>query len=192
MHRLSTSFVLGYHGCDKAVAEAVLAGEAFRPSRNDYDWLGEGIYFWEVNPQRGLDFAREVKRRQPRLIVNPAVVGAVIDLGLCLDCTTQPALEMLKTAHDSLAASVAAQKQERPINSGRWKRSLDCAVIQHLHTICEAENQTINTVRGVFVEGEEAYPGAGFRTKTHTQITVRNLACIKGVFRVPAGQLRTR
>ena len=40
------SFVLGYHGCDAALAEEVLAGrEILRPSRNDYDWLGEGIYF---------------------------------------------------------------------------------------------------------------------------------------------------
>lgn len=54
MHALSASFILGYHGCDEAVAEKVLAGEDFKPSDNDYDWLGSGIYFWEANPQRGL------------------------------------------------------------------------------------------------------------------------------------------
>jgi hypothetical protein len=35
-----------FHGCDKDVAEAVLSGQAtLQPSENDYDWLGNGIYF---------------------------------------------------------------------------------------------------------------------------------------------------
>ncbi len=42
MHRLSSCFVLGYHGCDRDVGERLLAGEAFQPSDNDYDWLGPG------------------------------------------------------------------------------------------------------------------------------------------------------
>jgi hypothetical protein len=49
MHELSSSFVLGYHGCDKKVGERVLAGERLKPSENEYDWLGHGIYFWEAN-----------------------------------------------------------------------------------------------------------------------------------------------
>lgn len=41
MNPASTSFVLGYHGCDRKVAERVLAGkQQLIPSRNDYDWLG--------------------------------------------------------------------------------------------------------------------------------------------------------
>lgn len=47
------SFILGYHGCDKAIAEKVFAGTSgLKPSDNDYDWLGDGIYFWEHNAQR--------------------------------------------------------------------------------------------------------------------------------------------
>lgn len=59
---LISAFVLGYHGCDAAVAEQVLRGRNFRHSNNDYDWLG-GVYFWEANPRRGLEWARELKRR---------------------------------------------------------------------------------------------------------------------------------
>jgi len=41
-----TGWVLGYHGCDEELGEAVLrAEEVLLPSTNDYDWLGEGIYF---------------------------------------------------------------------------------------------------------------------------------------------------
>lgn len=39
--------VIAYHGCDVETAERLLSGEPFKPSQNDYDWLGEGIYFWE-------------------------------------------------------------------------------------------------------------------------------------------------
>jgi len=40
-----------------------------------------------------------------------------------------------------------------------------------------------DTVRSPFQEGTPLYTGAGFQTKNHIQIAVRNLACIKGYFR---------
>jgi hypothetical protein len=46
MHRLASTFVLGYHGCDRVVGERLLRGTPFRPSDNEYDWLGPGIYFF--------------------------------------------------------------------------------------------------------------------------------------------------
>ncbi len=48
--------VIGYHGCDRTVAEDVLLrGGTLKPSANPYDWLGKGIYFWEHGPDRGLE-----------------------------------------------------------------------------------------------------------------------------------------
>jgi hypothetical protein len=62
LHNLSASFVLGYHGCDRRVGLALLDGlTQFAASQNEWDWLGSGIYFWEVNPLRGLEFAHEQK-----------------------------------------------------------------------------------------------------------------------------------
>lgn len=40
-------------------------------------------------------------------------------------------------------------------------------------------------VRGGFVEGEPAYPGAAIRTRSTVQIAVRGPACVLGYFRVP-------
>ena len=63
----------------------MLSGKAkFLKSENDYDWLGPGVYFWEANPQRALEFATE-KRGRAEGIQKPFVVGGVIDLGLCLE-----------------------------------------------------------------------------------------------------------
>lgn len=191
MHRLTAGFVLGYHGCDLRTGESVLNGDVFKPSNNDYDWLGPGIYFWEANPLRGLEFAGEVARRKGGNIQTPFVVGAVIELGLCLDLTTKAGIEWVAAAYESLSKVTTAVGLRLPANSkDGLRRNLDCAVIRRVHSIlADAGHQPVDTVRGVFVEGTPIYPTAGFDAKTHIQIAVRNPACIKGVFRVPKEQL---
>jgi hypothetical protein len=193
LHRLTSTFILGYHGCDQRVGERLLAGSPFKPSNNDYDWLGPGIYFWEANPLRGLEFAVESSKRRASNISRPFVIGAVIELGLCLDLTTSSGLDWVRIAYDSLVEVTRAAGLDLPLNSkDDLRRNLDCAVVRRLHTILEAQTlPLIDTVKGVFTEGEPAYPGSGFREKTHIQIAVRNARCIKGVFRVPPEQLRT-
>jgi hypothetical protein len=43
---ISRSLVLGYHGCEWAVARQIVTGEKeLVPSTNEYDWLGSGFYF---------------------------------------------------------------------------------------------------------------------------------------------------
>lgn len=186
MHRLSSSFVLGYHGCDRDVAEKLLAGSEFNQSQNEYDWLGPGIYFWEANPQRGLEYAALLKRLGRGKIRKPAVVGAVIELGLCLDLTTSTSNEPLVEAHKKLSRIHEEAGLALPENSNdMMRRDLDCAVIRILHKIREdAGEQQIDTIKGAFIEGEPIYPNSGFRTETHIQICVRTPQSIKGVFRV--------
>ncbi|MGE0253765.1 MAG: hypothetical protein AB7N54_13850 [Alphaproteobacteria bacterium] len=194
MHRLSAAFFLGYHGCDSAVANALISGSDFKPSNNDYDWLGPGIYFWEANPVRGLEFAKELRalKRGPA-IATPAVVGAVIEPGLCLDLTTSAGIQHVREAHGRLVEIAATAGYPLPKNSpdpDKLRRNLDCAVITLLHQVRrEAGEPPIDTVRGVFIEGQPIFGGSGFRDKTHIQICVCNPDCIKGVFRVPASQL---
>ena len=176
MHRLSSTFVLGYHGCDQDVGEPLLAGTAFKPSANDYDWLGPGIYFWEANPQRAYEFAQEVAARTESGINKPFAIGAVIEMGLCLDLTTSTGVDWLRIAHQNLVEITHAAGSEFPVNSrDQLRRNLDCAVIQRLHAILEERNlPAFDTLKGVFTEGAPVYLGSGFREKTHIQIAVRN------------------
>ena len=193
MHQLAASFVLGYHRCDRSVGERILKSEPFRQGNNDYDWLGPGIYFWEANPLRGLDFAREAKKRRTLNIKRPFVIGAVISLSLCLDLTTAAGIEQVRAAHKSLVEFAAAAGRKLPENApSGLLRPLDCAVIQMVHTIrSNRGEQTIDSVKGVFIEGGPVYEGSGFHEKTHVQIAVCNPECIKGIFRVPDAQLRS-
>jgi hypothetical protein len=189
--------VLGYHGCDRGVAESVLAGASFKVSENQYDWLGSGAYFWEANPIRGLEFAEEFRNWRKGMgaeILEPYVIGAVIDLGFCLDLISSAGLKAVGALHEDFLAHCKTANIQVPTNSGGPDllfRRLDCAVINHLNRTYEKSGLPgFDTVRGVFVEGKRLYPDAGFFEKTHIQICVRNLACIKGVFRVPEDQLR--
>jgi hypothetical protein len=176
MHSLSTSFVLGYHGCRNAVAEKLLAGHAFEPSDNAYDWLGPGVYFWESDPRRGLDFIREKARRDGFDPSDGRVVGAVVDLGACLDLTTSGSMALLKVAYDDLTRLVCATGIPMPTNL--------------LHAILDiAEISPVQSVKGVFTEGRPIYPGSGIPEKTHIQIAVCDPSCIKGVFRVRSRDL---
>jgi hypothetical protein len=187
--------VLGYHGCDRAVAERILAGsEVVRPSKNDFDWLGNGSYFWENDPERGLAWAKTLQKMRGSNIRNPAVLGAIIDLGSCLNLIRSEHLSVLKAAYDKLEKSLQALGQPLPANKPLREdgdlvlRRLDCAVIQFLCSRFAEDDVPLDSVRGVFFEDRELYPNAGFRQGNHIQICVRNPRCIKGYFR-PVGNL---
>ncbi|HUB24535.1 MAG TPA: hypothetical protein VL992_03825 [Tepidisphaeraceae bacterium] len=194
MDSASTSFVLGYHGCDRDIAERILSGKQYLgQSHNDYDWLGDGIYFWEHNARRAFEFALELRDRKTRSrnIKRPAVVGAIVDLGVCLNLLDSRFIEMVRNAHRNLEKLAIASGAEMPQNTkgdDLLLRPLDCAVIRHLHNTREdEEEEPFDTVRAAFVEGERLYPNAGFAAKNHIQICVRNHASIKGYFR-PLGE----
>ena len=75
---VSCSLVLGYHGCDLATAQRIIAGQEQQiPSTNDYDWLGSGLYFWEDSYSRALRWAQNDPSGK---IKTAAVLGAIPDL----------------------------------------------------------------------------------------------------------------
>jgi hypothetical protein len=123
LYRRLPGVVLGFHGCDESVGEAVLSGRVkhLRSSSNEHDWLGAGIYFWENDPQRALEFAQEAVDK-PHLtsgrITKPFVVGAVIDLGLCLNLLDRTALREVEEAHNFLSAVQILADKPMPENKG--------------------------------------------------------------------------
>ena len=100
MYSTKTGLILGFHGCDESIINDILLGkEDLKQSNNTYDWLGHGIYFWENSPSRAVEFAKFLKNNPQRArtpIKTPSVIGAVIDLGYCLDFTDYSNLQLLK------------------------------------------------------------------------------------------------
>lgn len=183
--------IVGYHGCDKTVAMKVLqAEEHLKPSDNNFDWLGKGVYFWEHAPRRALQFAREQKGRQK--IDNPMVLGAYINLGRCFDLTDIEHTEQLTAAFERLSAAFDATGTELPENKAAsgddhdlLLRYRDCAVLNWYMKRLDKKSgnsYAYQTVRGVFQEGNEAFDGSKIMKKSHIQIAVRDPACIIGYF----------
>lgn len=183
--------MLGFHGTDSETAKRILGSSSAHLNRstNGWDWLGEGIYFWENDPVRAASFARERFAWKGIKDKTVAVVGAVIDLGLCLNLFDQPALIELKAAHTSLVKDFAQLGVPVPKNKGKSadlvERYLDQAVMSNLHALrSEIPDKfaPYQTVRAGFLEGKRLYPNTAFKTKNHIQIAVLDAACIKGYF----------
>lgn len=193
MYSTRTGLILAFHGCDKSLVDKILLGsKVLEPSKNSYDWLGHGIYFWDNSPARALEFAtflRDNPGKSKKPITKPAVIGAVISLGLCLDLLDFENLELVKLGYEILKAANIVSGSPIPVNKAIGKnddlllRDLDCAVFETLHEVRRQNNlPPFDSVRGVFWEGNHLYPNAGFREKDHIQICVRNPNCIKGYF----------
>lgn len=189
MYSSYPGLILGFHGCDEAVGKAIIAGtRTLKPSRNTYDWLGHGFYFWEFNPIRARSFAEERSERPAgsTKIKDPFVLGAVIDLGYCWNLLEESGIKVLKQGYETLREALDTEGEKLPTNvpaDEPLKRDLDCAVIEAVHNLNErVGKRRFDSVRGVFVEGDPIYPAAGVREKNHIQICVRNPNCIKGFF----------
>lgn len=185
--------VIGFHGCDQENVERVInsPSEHLIPSTNDYDWLGNGIYFWLNDPQRAYEWACDSAKRKKSRIKNPSVVGAVIDLGTCLNLCERESILLLQKSYDVLSSDIRAAgldikdvyENSHPDEGGfRLRRYLDCAVIETLHSVLDVRDEGFDTVYGYFQEGEQAFPGSDIMAKSHIQICVRNNSCIKGYF----------
>ena len=142
-----------------------------------------------------MDYAISLSTNPPpgkKPIKNPSVIGSVIDLGYCMDLLDAKYLQVVKVGYELLEKSTEVSKL--PINRKALNqeddillRDLDCAVIEIIHRLHkETSERAFDSVRGVFWEGKELYPHAGFREKNHIQICIRNPNCIKGYF-IPRG-----
>ena len=189
MYSIRPGLVIGFHGCDEEIRDSVVNGRSpLKPSTNNYDWLGGGIYFWENNEKRAFDFVNDLflhPRKGKPVVKKPSVIGAVFTLGNCLDLLDSTYLELLRESHKTLEISAKMAGITLPRNKTQGDnqdlllRYLDCKVIEHLKGRVERK---FDSVRAVFMEGDSLYPTSGFKEKNHIQISICNPNCIKGYF----------
>ena len=191
MYSSKLSIVYGFHAIDKSVGLKRLNQEdPFQHSSNKYDWLGPGIYFWENNLERANQYAQQDSRRSDSKIEEPFVLGAVLELGNCLDLLDQKYNDFLKDAYSRLKDALSEQGKPLPSNNHMGEndfdfkaRELDCSVIRYACTLSKKEfDKPFDSVRAAFIEGSPIYEGARFFSENHIQIAVINPNCIKGIF----------
>lgn len=186
--------VLGFHGCDRSVAEDVLSQKQphLLSSKNAHDWLGEGIYFWERDPWRALEWAISASERPKQTagkIKDPYVIGAILDLGRCCNLLDFDCCAEVESAFQFISEVYKSAGQPLPENrqgEDKLLRFRDKIVIKAMHDIRDDQKlPPYQSVRAAFIEGQELYPGAGFKKKNHIQIAILDAQCIKGYFRLP-------
>jgi hypothetical protein len=175
--------LVAFHGTKKAVASKLVLGQPFGPSSNDDDWLGHGIYFWEFAPQQAWWWA---ERRYGKS--EAAVVGALVRLGRCIDLLDPRNTELLRQAHDDLAATMKTARAKMPQNANTHKY-LDCAVFNWLYGRLEAAGQRVESCRAVFVPLRSGgmprlWTRSGVFEGAHIQLCVREPENILAVWPV--------
>lgn len=201
MYDVKSNLIIGFHGCDRNVRDALLMNpNDYKISRKPFDWLGHGLYFWENNYERALQWATEKKERGK--IKEPAVIGAVLQLGYCCDFLEQKYTRFLaeyygamKALHKLVGKALPKNNdQSHDVHKNKILRHLDCAAIEFMQArILEqvkedrikkgySEYKIFDSTRGVFIEGGPVFEGAGLFEKSHIQICIRNPNCIRGFF----------
>ncbi|HSU12904.1 hypothetical protein [Longimicrobium sp.] len=165
---------IGFHGTSVERAERILAA-GFRASRNDYDWLGDGVYFFQDAPGRAREWAAE------RFGSEAAVVGAEIDLTDCLDLLDPRWHRVIANAHRDLVARGERLQQPLPRQTTGARR-LDRAVINYAVDLMADDGLVIRSVRGAFEEGPPIFPGSALRTRSHVQIAVRDSSALMRIW----------
>jgi len=209
--------VLAYHGCDITTRDGFVRGEVKpRISSNLYDWLGDGLYFFEGDWTRALKLAR-FSHDHPHLlltrkpIATPAVVGAVLEVDRWLDLTTQAGIADFTHAAQAVVSGSAARGTPPPVNKAAFDgdtdllhRAFDKAACDMVHafrkilheqalrdqdTAAIVASAPYQAARGAFEQGGLVSDGSSICADTHIQIAVQDLACIKGWFLVPGDRL---
>lgn len=196
---LPYNFVIGYHGTDEAVKQDVLDGrDRLEPSRRGFDWLGDGIYFWEDDPRRALWWANRMHEEGlsgnrdhalPLKVEKPAVLGAMIYLGNCLNLTFEDNISGIQGIHDEIVDRYRLNKWSMPTNDDFY-RNLDALVVNETcKEIARRKGIRVDTVRGIFVERDgkgpaPAFDGSLLFAKTYKMIAVRSRKMIVDYFDV--------
>jgi hypothetical protein len=173
--------VVAFHGTTVSEAERLVDGQSFRPSSKSYEWLGTGVYFWEYASKQAWWWAKEVKKYK-----EPAVVGAMIRLGNCLDLLDPENVRSLRRTYDAILPTWRAQNATIPRNV-LAKKGMDCAIVNYVYADSDTTATKIETSRGVFVPTKSAkrvWPGSWIYDEAHIQVCVREQSNILAVWHV--------
>jgi hypothetical protein len=162
--------VSGYHGTN-ARAAALILQQGFTISRNDYDWLGDGIYFFQDSPARAWEWARQRHGREA------AVVASRLRLRDCMDLLDPNWTTVLADSYDSFLAQLKEAGLPLPRQTAGAHR-LDRAVINYAVGILAEQDIVVRAVRAAFAEGAPVFPDSALFTRAHVQIAVRDTSLI--------------
>ena len=162
--------VHGYHGTKRACVGPILTG-GFKASGNEYDWLGDGVYFFQDAPVRAWEWAKKHFGKEA------AVVGSLIRLDSCMDLLDIEWSSTLAHAYNVFLAQLKKAGLCLPVQTSGAHR-LDRAVVNYAVGALAESGTIIKVVRSAFAEGAPAFPGSALFDRSHIQLAVRDLSVI--------------
>jgi hypothetical protein len=168
---IDPNWVRGYHGTSVDNAQIILR-EGFKISRNEYDWLGDGVYFFQDAPMRAAQWANELFGPEA------AVVAVRIELVDCMDLLDIAWGRLLADSYDAFLRHLKSAGLPMPRQTTGAHR-LDREVINYtLGLLEERHGQKVRSVRASFAEGRPVFANSALLDKSHVQIAVRDLSAI--------------
>lgn len=174
-NKFSTLLVWGYHGTLRRHAEAILEN-GFELSQNPWDWLGDGVYFWQDAPHRAGTWGDEWARKESNDEI--AVIRAKIRLEDCMDLLDTKWMEVVRDFGKAFATLHRWQATELRNKPG-GQHDLDAAFFNYLVDSLGRQGVTVNSIRAAIAEGDPILEDSPIRLKSHVQIAVRDLALIE-------------
>jgi hypothetical protein len=171
---------IGYHGTSIEAVQRILSS-GFQISRNEYDWLGDGAYFFQDAPARAREWAEQ------RFGTDAAVVGAEIDLVDCIDLLDIGWQAVVEQSYADLLLRLQASGQPIPHQTSGAHR-LDRAVVNHTVGLLQRAGIPVRTVRAAFAEGKPLFPGSGLWSRAHVQIAVRDAGAVLRTWRAASDE----
>lgn len=171
-----TPLVVGYHGTNLQAA-LTMTQHQFRLSRNRYDWLGDGLYFFQDAPERAWEWA--VAHHSPQ----PAVIGVRLHYQPeeWIDLLDINWTHTLADAYNAFLGELKRADLAVPQQTEKLHR-LDRAVINYIVGVLEQQGVTIRAVRAAFAEGAPVFPESALFDRAHVQIAVRDLSLISALW----------
>lgn len=166
--------VIGYHGTCREYSRKILS-DGFELSRNEYDWLGDGIYFFQDAPNHAMEWAKKVHGKKS------VVLATEINLAECMDLIDLPWANFLADIHDNFLYTLKENSIQIPRQTNGAHR-LDRSVINFAIKTLEESSIKISSVRAAFLEGNPVYPNSALFEKSHIQIAVREQSIIQKVW----------
>jgi hypothetical protein len=162
--------IVGHHGTSRQIADQVLS-QGFLASKNTYDWLGDGVYFWQNAPLRALNWAVKT------FGADGVVIEADIEVRDFINLLDIEWMSWLADVHDQYLLEVKKKGLIPPLQTERAHR-LDREVINFGIEVLEQDGHSVRGVIGSFREGRPVFPNSALYSESHVQIAVRDLSLI--------------
>ena len=157
---------LFYHGTSISAARSICQ-LGFQASKNSGDWLGDGVYFFDVY-RRAESWARRYHHN-----VGPAVITVEVDLTYCMDLSDPGWAEILHRHADRLLAEAKESGITNMVQNDVF-HGKDSYVINSIVEQLGASGFEVTCVKGLFASGDLAYPGSALALEAHLELAVRD------------------